>query len=68
MTETFVTDPPTYITTAGLARLLETTPKSIRNLVAAGRLPEPIRFTSGMVRFDLGEVRRHVAKLRVPRS
>ena len=51
-----------YLTIAEVAQLLKLSPRTVRRLVAAGKLPPPIRLTGRIVRFDVREINEYLAR------
>jgi len=51
-----------YLTAAELAELLRVTTKTVRNMVADGRLPKPIHLGTTTRRWDAAEVREWIAR------
>jgi excisionase family DNA binding protein len=52
-----------YLTHQQLASILQISRYTIHRLVAAGRLPQPVRFTRKTTRFDIEEVRKALLNL-----
>ena len=48
--------PPSYLTCASLARELEVSERTIYDMVKRGVLPQPLRFSSGCVRWKWDQV------------
>lgn len=53
-----------YVSANRLAEILETSPCTIWRWAKAGRLPKPVKLGEGTTRWNLGEVRAALEKLK----